>query len=96
MPYCLDARCLPRVVDLLPRWLSACANVGAYEESIRLADDCLASPDWIKIRIQPEAVRVLQTRGKALRNLGKFKEALDSYRDAIQLAESAKNDAKYH
>jgi tetratricopeptide (TPR) repeat protein len=72
------------------RLMSSAWQIGEYEEAIALADAWLADTAGLSERAQLlQRTRVLNRKAKALRNLGRFDEALLSYRDALSICDHA-------
>lgn len=68
------------VVHSLHHWLGSCVEVGAYSECVRYADAFLALPPHVGHGWRADVIR---RKAKALRNMGKFDEALGGYRAAL-------------
>jgi signal transduction histidine kinase len=81
-----------RGADLIPQWLFACVEAGAYEDCIRFSDGCLESnvigEDSIDDRFS-----VLRSRAKSLRNLGRLQDAQNCYREILSLAHEVRDNS---
>jgi tetratricopeptide (TPR) repeat protein len=80
---CLGPYSLKGANDLIASWLFACLEDGAYEDCIRFSDLCFESKLLDRIDDQ---FKVLRSRAKSLRNLGRLQEAQDCYRQILSLA----------
>lgn len=83
---CAQIECFADVGDLLEAWLHACVEVGAYDDCIRFADVCLGSKGNIEASSE-DKLSILMSRAKSLRNIGRFEDAKQCYRDFLNLAE---------
>jgi tetratricopeptide (TPR) repeat protein len=77
---------------LLRHWTKIAYIVGAYQECLDMTAYGLDPelPRSTGRQREQEWVVLLRTRAKALRNLGRFEDALDAYRGSLELAYSLK------
>jgi hypothetical protein len=81
------ADCWIEVRNLIPEWLSSCVEVGSYEDCVEMADACKSSAAWRGDIPARTRLSILLSRAKSLRNLGKFNDAQETYRELINLAD---------
>lgn len=87
LSYCTKKDCIFENKSFLPKWLESCTNVGSYEDCIHFTTTIFASKEWKIMKDTREGILINLRRAKALRNIGKFQEAFEYYREAIKIAE---------
>lgn|GEM_PF-4255909 len=81
------------LAGFFPQWLYICVNVGAYDECLAFSESCMAASNWQTLNNSGISVYLLRNRAKALRNLGRFDEALACYRASIERARALRMQA---
>jgi signal transduction histidine kinase len=82
---------LPFFLELLPQWLKACVEIGAYEECVKFSSMCMKPEIWESLKPNRQSTSILLYRAKSLRNIGLFEDAQICYRQAINLAAHSKD-----
>lgn len=84
---CLRQGMVREFSDRVARWLHACVEAGAFRECIRFAEAIIESDVWRAALPLRQRLPALFYLAKSLRNIGRYEEAKQRYREIIELAE---------